>query len=322
MSDINILANGIIQGEEIPSEASQISYSGKVNASNVKDALDKLQTELADKPIIENLDKVAFTGNYNDLKNLPNIPSQISDLVNDKQYVDINTLDLTNYYLKQDVYTKEQVDDLLAAAKDNIYILADEQPTENISSSVIYIIKEDENIYKKYIYLKEEEKWIPFNESMLDIKVDQVINNKTQTSSNPISTKGVYDYLKTHLLTTLGYVDSESTSPVESQAIYKFVTKLISDQGLQPVAFSGSYLDLVDTPLDAGTLGPATEDELGLVKVDGTSIVVNEEGVLSQKKVIATEDSLGMVQPDGETLKIDEYGVLSLALDYAEEVEF
>ena len=58
MSDINILTNGIVQGEEIPSEASQISYSGKVDASNVKDALDKLQTELANKPIIENLDKV------------------------------------------------------------------------------------------------------------------------------------------------------------------------------------------------------------------------------------------------------------------------
>ena len=79
---------------------------------------------------------------------------------------------------------------------------------------------------------------------------------------------------------------------------------------------------MIDTPLDAGTLSPATEDELGLVRVDGTSIVVNEEGVLSQKKVIATENSLGMVQPDGETLKIDEYGVLSLALDYAEEVKF
>ena len=79
---------------------------------------------------------------------------------------------------------------------------------------------------------------------------------------------------------------------------------------------------MVDTPLDAGTLGPATKDELGLVKVDGTSIVVNEESVISQKKIIATEDSLGMIQPDGETLKIDEYGVLSLALDYAEEVKF
>lgn len=64
----------------------------------------------------------------------------------------------------------------------------------------------------------------------------------------------------------------------------------------------------------------ATSDTLGGVKVDGNTITINENGVISGANTYtlptATTSVLGGVKPDGTTITVDENGVISGASTY------
>lgn len=64
----------------------------------------------------------------------------------------------------------------------------------------------------------------------------------------------------------------------------------------------------------------ATSDTLGGIKVDGNTITINENGVISGSSnyelPVATTSVLGGVKPDGTTITVDENGVISGASTY------
>ena len=64
----------------------------------------------------------------------------------------------------------------------------------------------------------------------------------------------------------------------------------------------------------------ASTDVLGGVKVDGTTITINENGVISGANTytlpVASTSVLGGVKPDGSTITVDENGVISGASTY------
>ena len=68
------------------------------------------------------------------------VPTKTSDLTNDSGFID-NTVDnLVNYYLSSNTYTKTEVDNLIAAAKNGRFIYVNELPTENIDTKSIYLV--------------------------------------------------------------------------------------------------------------------------------------------------------------------------------------
>lgn len=83
--------------------------------------------------------------------------------------------------------------------------------------------------------------------------------------------------------------------------------------GLAKVASSGSYKDLTDTP-DAVEI--ATQQRAGIVKPDGDTILVMEDGTIKAavKVALATVDAPGIVAPDGDTILIDENGKIRAAV--------
>jgi hypothetical protein len=76
-------------------------------------------------------------------------------------------------------------------------------------------------------------------------------------------------------------------------------------------------------PEDPGSYQPlpiATEDSLGLVQVDGTTIVIDDLGLVSATAAavpIATDTALGRVKPDNDTITVNEFGVLSATFQEA-----
>ena len=77
---------------------------------------------------------------------------------------------------------------------------------------------------------------------------------------------------------------------------------------LAKVAISNQYKDLDGKPA-AYTLPVATEASLGGIMVGPIGLEIDSNGFLDAK--IATDTNLGVVQVDGTTIKVNEIGVIS-----------
>lgn len=68
------------------------------------------------------------------------IPSKVSDLTNDSGFITDTANNLVNYYTKSQTYTQEEVNALIAAAKNGRFIYVTTLPTTDIDTKAIYLI--------------------------------------------------------------------------------------------------------------------------------------------------------------------------------------
>lgn len=73
--------------------------------------------------------KSDFSGRYQDLTGRPYIPQRTSDLRNDSGFITKVVEDLANYYLKSEVYTKDQVDQIVSTVGGFTVRVVDVLPT-------------------------------------------------------------------------------------------------------------------------------------------------------------------------------------------------
>lgn len=112
-----------------------------------------------------------FSKNYNDLTNKPSIPSSTSQLTNNSGFITRAVNNLTNYYLKSDTYTKDEVQQLLSTISSLKLEVVTNLPTTNISSNTIYLkpldSAKENNIYEEYIYINS--KWETIGTTAVDL---------------------------------------------------------------------------------------------------------------------------------------------------------
>ena len=97
------------------------------------------------------------------------IPTKLSQLTNDCDFVNSMTQSLAYYYRASQLYTKEEVDGKISAIPKFGILVVNSLPTENISETTIYILKEKEtgtNKCSEWIYV--DNNW----EKLGDIDVD------------------------------------------------------------------------------------------------------------------------------------------------------
>lgn len=85
----------------------------------------------------------------------PVIPTKTSDLTNNSGFITKAVNDLTNYYLKSETYTKEEVQSLISAVNSVTLQKVDSLP-EPGESNVIYLVPKSgsgNDIYDEYIYI-------------------------------------------------------------------------------------------------------------------------------------------------------------------------
>lgn len=102
---------------------------------------------------------------------LPKYPSKTSDLENNSNFITNSVNNLINYYLKSEVYTKEEVQSLIGRISSLELIKVDALPTENIKTSAIYLVPKEQsevdNIYTEYIYM--DGKWEIIGDTSVDL---------------------------------------------------------------------------------------------------------------------------------------------------------
>lgn len=100
------------------------------------------------------------------------IPFQkkLSELDNDTGFI-LNTVSsLANYYLKSEVYTRDEIEELINIIPKFSIQPVDSLPTENISTTTVYLLvsgDESQNLYTEYIYVNGI--WEKLGTQMVDL---------------------------------------------------------------------------------------------------------------------------------------------------------
>lgn len=136
-----------------------------------------------------------------------NVPSKLSELVNDEGFIKNTVSNLANYYLKSETYartetyTKAEVQALIADAVSKVsgklnILIVDELPTSDISTTTFYLVpkktKQEKNLYDEYINTDGTESgWEPIGAASTSVdlseyykktEVDTLLANKVSTS--------------------------------------------------------------------------------------------------------------------------------------------
>lgn len=121
------------------------------------------------------------TIDYNDLKNKP---TKLSDFINDGVFITNTVNDLINYY------TKEEVNNLVSVIPKFDIDVVSELPTENISSTTIYLLPSNSSandMYKEYIYVNSN--WELLGIQKIDLtdyynktEINTLLSSKVNTS--------------------------------------------------------------------------------------------------------------------------------------------
>lgn len=110
------------------------------------------------------------------------IPSKLSQLENDAGFITAAVDNLINYYKSSQLYTKDEVDSKLSAIPKFSIVAVESLPTENISDTTIYLLKEQEsgtNKCSEWVYINNA--W----EKLGDIDIDlSAYLKKTGDGSN------------------------------------------------------------------------------------------------------------------------------------------
>lgn len=183
----------------------------------------------------------ATSGSYNDLKDKPEIPTLISQLANDSDFITISVSNLQNYYSKIESYSKTEINSMIANLNSMTIEVIETLPLENISPTTMYLQKEtDKNSYFQWLYINNE--WANIGTTDIDLTN---YYSKTETDS----------FLNNKVDKVIGYGLSQNNFTTAEK------TKL-----------SG---------LNNYTLPTATPSVLGGVKPDNSTTFVDSNGVLS-----------------------------------------
>lgn len=228
-------------------------------------------TEVLDGITSENIqswnNKSEFDGNYNTLTNKPTLPVKLSDLTNDSGYITNIADDLLNYYKKSDTYSKEEIVELIGNINKLTSEIVESLPTENISTSTIYLIKDgDTNNYKQYMYISGA--WAQLSDTNIDLsgyakltdldtKVDKVTGKTLSTNDFTNVLKSKLDGIAEGANKTV--VDSElsttSTNPVQNSVVTTKINTLANKDGSNATGTWGINI--------SGTAAKATADKNG-----------------------------------------------------------
>lgn len=139
-------ANGLMSAED----------KGKLNAlPTATELVEKLES----KATASDLAEVARSGSYNDLSDKPDLSAFITKSVDD----------LTNYYLKSETYTKNEVLQLIGAIQQFHYEVYDTLPQTG-ASNVLYLIGPigaGADKYEEYVYANNN--WTKIGDTSIDL---------------------------------------------------------------------------------------------------------------------------------------------------------
>lgn len=94
------------------------------------------------------------------------IPTKVSDLTNDSGFITKAATDLANYYLKDEVFNKDEVNALISSIPKFTISVVSKLPTSGISTTTVYLVPAGDG-YTEYIYANGE--WVALGSQKVDL---------------------------------------------------------------------------------------------------------------------------------------------------------
>lgn len=245
-----VLNNGIVIPEKgINSWYEEIANNYTLIDNHLGDANKHLNQE--EKTKIDNLSNVASTGDYNDLINTPTIPSKVSELTNDRNFISgVSWEEVENkpeeYNPSSHTHTKSDIT--------NFPINISEFNNDCDYTTTSYV----------------------------DTKVANLVSSAPETldTLNELANAlGNDPNFATTVATQIGNKANSSDVYTKSETDALLLNKA-NDSDLSPVAKSGSYNDLTDKPVIPDTSNfytKAQTDELLILKANSSEVYTKEE---------------------------------------------
>lgn len=155
----------------------------------------------------EEKNKLAGLSNYDDTE-IKNRINEVENSIPDVSNFITNTVDnLVNYYTKTQTYTKEEVNSLINNISSFNALIVETLPTQNISSTTIYLIpktdSENDDYYDEYLYINNAWEMIGntkidlsnyYTKSESDAKYVANVQSTSSTLGNINATKKTYSF--------------------------------------------------------------------------------------------------------------------------------
>lgn len=127
---------------------------------------------------------VALSNDYEDLDNKPTLPTKLSEFENDMWFIDNTVNNLVNYYTKNKLYTKQQIDEMLGNLSGIRIEIVETLPNPG-EYWVIYLIEtETPGTYIQYILTQAPNTYAEIGSTAVDLS--QYFNKTTDTSDDII----------------------------------------------------------------------------------------------------------------------------------------
>ena len=207
---------------------------------------------------------------------IKNKPTALSAFTNDKGFIDSTVGNLTNYYLKTETYTKDEVNNIVNAIHQMDVQKVDSLPTSNISTTTIYLVPKTgtttNDIYDEYIYVNSA--WEMIGNTVIDL------TNYLQKDGDGSNVKATFTQASSRTLPSSG----ETLAVILGK-----VKKYLAD--LKTVAFTGAYSDLTGKlEIEKATQTLATGATTATVTVSGTVINAYVTIASTNEKVMCDMD--------------------------------
>lgn len=211
---------------------------------------------------------------FNDLVDTPTIPTALSQLTNDENFIKNTVNNLLNYYNKTETYTKAEITNLVSNINRLTTSIVTELPTEDISTTTIYLISAGESVYNQFMYIEGE--WVTLGNTNMNLS-----GYVTSSELSPALAEKS-DINHTHV-TLHSHENKALLDTITSELIQKWNSK-----------FSGNYNDLTNKP----TIPHVTNDLTDGLK-EGYDDAVNKKHVHNNNLSVLDKFSEGV---DGKPL--------------------
>ena len=199
-------------------------FISKYTANEIESMLDKVKTDIQTIQYTQSEINTLLTK----IDNMSQ-PTKTSDLNNDSGFITNTVNNLINYYLKTETYSKDEVNALINQQTSGGFLLVNELPTEDISTSHIYLVPstttKTKNIKDEYINLDgTTEGWELIGDTKINLSDYVTLTALNAALINYVSTTSFQNtltsyYTKTEIDNLLSSIDSGSSSSGTSEKV-------------------------------------------------------------------------------------------------------
>ena len=209
----------------------------------------------------------------------PEVPTALSQLDNDEHFIKNSANDLLNYYLKNDIYTKQEINRLIGDSTTMKYKVVEQLPVTDIALNTMYLIAMGNNIYSQHMYIDNE--WANFGDTTINISnfvtkeaLEEALNQKAEKNHTHAElhthvNKAVLDTITAESVTKWNNGFSGKYNDLTGAPDIPIVTNDLTNE------LKSSYDQAVEkshTHINKVVLDKFTESPLGNVLYDGKEI--------------------------------------------------